>query len=112
MTESADPAAKAIDRDARHDADHAEALPTDLPTVKSRKVVTLVAVLVAVLGVLFLLGFVPEQSRKAAALAEAEHAGSATPVVNVVLPTRQPNGSALVLPGNAVALQSTLIFPR
>jgi RND family efflux transporter MFP subunit len=112
MTERPGQSPKTADPDARRDADPEEALTKDLPAVTSRKVFVVVGVLVAVLGLLFLLGFVPERRRKAAAAAQARRAGSQQPVVNVVRPTRQPKVSELVLPGNAVALQTTLIFPR
>jgi RND family efflux transporter MFP subunit len=90
---------------------HAEGM-AELPKVTSRRIFVFVSALVGILAVMFVLGFVPEQRRKALALAQAQRAKGSNPVVTVVRPTRQSKSRDLVLPGNAVALQTTLIFPR
>src|SRR5690349_2591888 len=107
MTQHSNQPAEAIDPKAdRHDTDHAEVLTNGLPVVGSRRVVTILVVVVAMLAVLFLVGFVPEQRRKASALAQAQRAKTSTPVVSVIKAARQSSSSDLLLPANAVALQT------
>lgn len=112
MTEQKDQSIKSADANGQPQEDHADPLTTNLPKVKTWKVLAAVAALVTILLVLFVIGWVPEHRRQAAANAQAQRAKTVTPVVNVVRPTRTSKTSELILPGNAVALQFTLIFPR
>ena len=91
--------------------DH-DAIPTDLPKVGTGTVAVIAFVIVAVLGGLFLLGYLPYRERTARLAREAAEGGDAKPVVQVSVVKRSQAESDLSLPGDARANQSTAIYPR
>lgn len=83
----------------------------DLPSISTRSVVIVVAVIGLLLAALFVIGFIPHRER----MQEAEKValeGRGRPIVDVVQPKRAATGGELVLPGDARAMQETSIYPR
>jgi RND family efflux transporter MFP subunit len=92
-----------------HDPD---AIPTDLPQVRTWSVALAGVVLVACLVGLFFLGWVPRQKRLAALNEEVAAVTDVKPAVDVALPKRTANTLDLALPADARANQETSLFPR
>ena len=99
------------ERIAAHSTHEAETVPTDLPKVGARHV-TLFSVGVAIVFIaMFVLGYIPHRAR----LREANEIAaqrSQKPIVDVVQPKRSAGDTELLLPGDARAMQETLIYPR
>lgn len=87
-------------------------LPTDLPKIGSVAVCLMVLLALAILGGLFLLGWLPRQKREAQLLADAKAVQEARPVVDVAQPKRSSAARELVLPGDLRAMQETAIYSR
>lgn len=91
---------------------HEDEVPRDLPPVKPLKVIIIAAVLVVLLVVLFLLGYIPHRRRIAKLEAQSKRVQDAKPTVEVIHPKRTDAPIHLTLPGNAVPLQQTSLYPR
>lgn len=92
--------------------DHGVALPTGLPRVGTGVVILATFAFAALLGGLFLLGYLPHAKRQKEVNADAAAVRDARPVVVVTFPTRQTDSPDLVLPGEVQAFQRTSIYPR
>jgi len=94
------------------EAEHAEALPTNLPRIGIGGVLLMGLIFVMLLAGLFLLGYRPYKVLRAQVLADAADAGNGKPVVRTMIPTRQARTTELVLPADIQAYQETAIYPR
>jgi RND family efflux transporter MFP subunit len=94
------------------DFEPAEALPTDLPRIRTFGVVLLAIFLMALLGGLFLLGYRPYRAMKSEILADATEARDAQPIVTAVRPRLQDQAVALELPAQVQSWEQTAIYPR
>jgi RND family efflux transporter MFP subunit len=88
------------------------ALPTDLPKIGTGAVCLMALLAAAILGGLFMLGWVPRVHREEGLLADAEAVKNARPIVDVTQPKRSAATMELVLPGDTRAMQETAIYPR
>jgi RND family efflux transporter MFP subunit len=86
-------------------------IPTDLPRFGSITIGLMTLVGVVLLGVLFVVGYLPHRHRIADANRIAAEAQD-KPVVDVVLPKRVSTAGNLILPGDARAFQETSLYPR
>ncbi|MGE5608719.1 MAG: efflux RND transporter periplasmic adaptor subunit [Bacillota bacterium] len=99
-------------QDRRCESHDPHALPTDLPRIGSGTVCVMALLVAALLGGLFLLGWMPRGHRESQLLSDAEAVQNARPVVEVSLPKRSSATTELVLPGDVRAMQETAIYPR
>jgi RND family efflux transporter MFP subunit len=90
--------------------DH-DAIPTDLPKVRTGSVILVAIVVLFCFAGLFALGWFPRQHRIEQSEADARDQ-DARPVVDVVQPQRKSKGFDLWLPADVRAMQETPIFPR
>jgi RND family efflux transporter MFP subunit len=98
---------------ARMEAEHDhDAIPTDLPQLRTGGVIVAALVIVAAFVGLFILGWVPRSKRLAELNAEAGAAQDLRPIVDVAAPKRTAAGQDLILPADARSFQETSIFPR
>lgn len=87
-------------------------LPTDLPKPRTRTVLAVTGVFVAILIGLFFLGWVPRHRQAIAVRALAEEQAADVPVVGVAFPTPLVASKDLTIPCDIRANQSTDIYPR
>jgi RND family efflux transporter MFP subunit len=92
-------------------SEHEEVIPKDLPRLGSVTVGALTGIGVVILGILFVVGYMPRRNRIAEADRVAAEAAD-KPIVDVVLPKRTPTAGDLVLPGDARAFQEAALYPR
>lgn len=86
--------------------------PSELPRFDGTQIKRMVAIALAGFVLLFLVGWIPKHLRAAAARADVAALTSLKPVVDVYKPRRASTAGDLALPGNAVAAQTTELFPR
>ena len=102
------------DGEPRHHAQpHEEhTIPADLPRPSTKTVLVAVAVFLALLAALFVIGWVPYHNANTQADADAAEQASAIPAVQVVHPEPSAGAKTLELPCDVRANQETLLFPR
>jgi RND family efflux transporter MFP subunit len=91
---------------------HDETIPKNLPKVSTGSVLIGTAIFVILLIALFFVGYFPYRHGVEEIDQLAKAAGETTPIVNVVRPQRQEEGTDLDLPADVRAFQSTSLFPR
>jgi RND family efflux transporter MFP subunit len=99
----------------QHDSAHEhdiDAIPTDLPEVRTGGVIVASLVIVAAFVGLFLLGWMPRSKRLAELNRETAAAQDLRPMVDLAAPKRTTGARDLVLPADARSNQETSIFPR
>jgi RND family efflux transporter MFP subunit len=89
-----------------------EELPKDLPKVPTLRIVIIVAVLVVLLIGLFLAGYIPHRRQVARLEQKSKAVQDAKPAVEILQARRSGGDFRLQLPGNAIPLQQTSIYPR
>jgi RND family efflux transporter MFP subunit len=103
-----DPAA---DGGGNHGQDE-HAVPTDLPPVSRGAAVLIGVVVLALVGGLFLLGWIPHRHKQAEAANDAKEAVETKPIVDVAAPKRSDATVELTLPANVEAFQRTSMYAR
>jgi multidrug efflux pump subunit AcrA (membrane-fusion protein) len=101
------PAQKLLD-----DPTHPRVQPPLTAKAKTSRVIWLVLGLLALLLVLFFVGYLPRRSREAGISKEAKEEESSLPVVNVARAKRSASSSELLLPGNITPLAEAYIYAR
>jgi RND family efflux transporter MFP subunit len=89
-----------------------EGIPRDLKEASPWRVIIIAAVLLLLLIGLFLAGYIPHRVRLAKLQQQSAAVQNALPAVEVVLPQRSSASVRLDLPGNALPMQQTSIYPR
>ncbi|MEP7052474.1 MAG: biotin/lipoyl-binding protein, partial [Pseudomonadota bacterium] len=83
------------------------------PASMSRGRLTLLAIAgVAVVGVLFLFGYLPKHHAQSALLADSHSDNAIAPFVQVITPKLMSSDHAIVLSGGVRPLEETVIYPR
>jgi RND family efflux transporter MFP subunit len=100
----------APNRMAKHDTEHA--LEMDIPKMSTGGMIALAIVLLALLGGLFLLGWIPHSRQMADTESQAQKRASTLPIVELVTPRVAPSQDVVEIPGDIRPNRSTAIFAR
>jgi len=94
------------------DPAHPRVKPPTSSSTKSRRALWLILGLVALLLLLFFVGYLPRRNRERGINKEAQEEESSLPVVNVVRAKKSDPTSELLLPGNITPLTEAYIYAR
>jgi membrane fusion protein (multidrug efflux system) len=99
----------------KSDPARADDLGFDLPPpakVSAARLLTIVAIVVAVLAAAFLVAWLPKRHAQQELVASTKSTESAAPRVQVVSPKAKSSDRSLALPGSVQPLEETVVYPR
>jgi RND family efflux transporter MFP subunit len=91
---------------------HPDEIPKDLPEVPTGRIILLAVIFLILIAVLFVVGYIPHHRANVKLQQQSAAMQNAKPIVEVAKPKLSDAAVDLELPGDALALQQTSLYPR